>query len=113
MLKPAEGEPPPERPIGEIVGELVDEGKAYARAEIDLAKAIAIAKARAVAIPAGLVFAAMLLAQSAVTVLAISVYVVLYWAMGPLLAGFVAFLIFGGVAGGLTWYAFQRLKRDL
>ena len=113
MLKPTEGEQPPERPIGEIVSELVDGGKAYARAEFDLAKAIALAKARAVALPAGLVFAAMLLAQSAVTVLAISIYVVLYWAMGPLLAGFLAFLIFGAMAGGLTWYAVQRLKRDL
>ena len=34
MLKPAEpGPPPPERPIGELVHELVEEGKAYAQAE--------------------------------------------------------------------------------
>ena len=34
-------------------------------------------------------------------------------AFGAILAGFVAFLIFGGLAAGLTWYAVQRLKRDL
>jgi hypothetical protein len=38
---------------------------------------------------------------------------VLYWLMGPILAGLVAFLVFGGLAGGLVWYAIQRLKRDL
>lgn len=113
MLKPVEGEPPPERPIGEIVHELVDEGKAYAKAEIDLAKAIAMAKARALALPAGLLFAAVLVAQSAITVFAVGVYAALYWSLGAILAGIVAFLIFGTLAGGLAWYAIQRAKRDL
>ena len=113
MLKPVEGEPPPERPIGEIVHELVDEGKAYAKAEIDLAKAIAMAKARALALPAGLLFAAVLVAQSAITVFAVGVYAALYWSLGAILAGIVAFLIFGALAGGLAWYAIQRAKRDL
>lgn len=113
MLKRTEGEPPPERPIGDIVHELVDEGKAYAKAEIDLAKAIGMAKARALALPAGLLFAAMLIAQSAITVFAVGVYAALYWTLGAILAGLVAFLIFGALAGGLAWYAVQRLKRDL
>jgi hypothetical protein len=113
MLKPAEGEPPPERPISELVHELVEEGKGYAKAEIDLAKAIALAKARALAWPAGLIFAAMLVAQSAVTVFAIGVYAALYWVMGAILAGFVAFLIFSALAGAIAWYAVQRVKRDI
>ena len=113
MLKPTEGEQPPERPVGDLVQELLEEGKAYARAEIGLAKAIATAKARALALPSALFGAAFLLAQAAVTVLAIGVYVALYWAMGPILGGFVAFLIFAGLAGGLAWYAVERLKRDL
>ena len=38
MLKPADpGPPPPERPIGELVNELIEEGKAYAQAELGLA----------------------------------------------------------------------------
>jgi len=37
MLKPADpGPPPAERPVGELVHELIEEGKAYARAEIGL-----------------------------------------------------------------------------
>ena len=39
-------------PIGELFGQLIDEGKAYAKAELDLAKAIAEAKAEAVKMPA-------------------------------------------------------------
>jgi hypothetical protein len=113
MLKPTEGEPPSERPIGELVSELVEEGKAYAKAEIDLAKAIAISKARVLVLPSALFGAAFLLAQAAVTALALGTFMVLYWLMGPILAGLVAFLVFGGLAGGLVWYAIQRLKRDL
>ena len=115
MLKPADQgpSPPPERPIGELIHQLTDEGKAYARAELAVAKAVATAKARALALPAGLFAAAFLLAQAAVTVFAVGAFAALYWLFGAVLAGFVAFLIFGGVAGALTWYAIQRLKRDL
>ena len=115
MLKPADQgkSPQPERPIGDLVQQLTDEGKAYARAELGVAKAIATARARALALPAGLFGAALLLAQAAVTVFAVGVFAALYWAFGAVLAGFVAFLIFGGLAGGLAWYAVQRLKRDL
>ena len=115
MLKPTDqgNAPQPERPIGDLVHQLTEEGKAYARAEIGLAKAIATAKARALALPAGLFAAAFLLAQAAVTVLAVGIFAALYWVFGAVLAGFVAFLIFGGLAGALAWYVIQRLKRDL
>ena len=37
MLKPADpGPQPPERPIGELVHELIEQGKDYARAEVGL-----------------------------------------------------------------------------
>lgn len=114
MLKPADqGEPPPERPVGELVHQLVEEGKAYAQAEIGLAKAIASAKARALGLPAALFGAALLVAQAAVTVLAVGVYAALYWRFGAILAGIIAFLIFGAIAGALAWYAMQRVKREL
>ena len=115
MLKPADQgkSPQPERPIGDLVQQLTEEGKAYAKAELAVARAIAAAKARALAPPAGLFGAAFLLAQAAVTVFAVGVFAALYWLLGPVLAGFVAFLIFGGLAGALAWYAVQRLKRDL
>jgi len=115
MLKPAEQHNPaqPERPIGDLVHQLTEEGKAYTRAEFALAKTIAATKARALALPAGLFGAAFLLAQAGVTAMAVGVFAALYWLFGPVLAGVVTFLIFGVLAGALVWYALQRLKRGL
>jgi hypothetical protein len=114
MLKPAEpGPPPPERPIGELVQELVEEGKAYARAEFDLAKAIAAAKAKALALPAALFATAFIVALAAVTALAVAVVMALAKFLGPLLAGIVGLLIFALIAGGLGWWGYERVRRAL
>ncbi|MEP6983297.1 MAG: phage holin family protein [Sphingomicrobium sp.] len=114
MLKPVDpGPPPPERPIGELVHELIENGKAYARAEIGLAKAIASAKGKALAIPAALFGLAFICALAAVTALALGVVVALETFIGPLAAGFVGMLIFAAIAGLLGWYGYQRLRRDL
>jgi len=112
MLKPVEP-PPPERPIGELVHELVEEGKGYARAELGLAKAIATAKARALALPAALFGVAFILALAAVTALALGVVLALARFIGPLLAGIAGLLIFAGIAGLLGWIAADRVKRVL
>ena len=62
MLKPVDpGPQPPERPIGELVHELIENGKEYARAEIDLYKAIAAAKGKALAIPGAMFVVARLI----------------------------------------------------
>jgi len=114
MLKPADQpEPQPERSIGELVHDVVEDAKAYALAEVDFAKAVGMAKARALAWPAGLFFAALLVAQAAVTVLAVGIFAALYWAFGPMLAAIVASLIFVTLAAGLAWYALVRLRREL
>ena len=114
MLKRSEQvtPPDPERPIGDLVHELVEEGKAYARAELGVVKAIATAKGKALGLPAALLGAALLIAQAAVTVLAVAVFGSLQWLLGTLLAGLVAFLLFGAIAGGLAWYAIRRVRRD-
>ena len=71
MLKPADpGPPPPERPIGELVHELIEDGKAYARAEIGLVKAIAAEKGKALILPAILFGLAVIFALAAITALA-------------------------------------------
>jgi uncharacterized integral membrane protein len=113
MLKPAEPTPPPERPIGELVHELVEEGKAYARAELDLGKAIGIAKAKALALPAGLLIAALFVAMAALNALAVGVVLALATLIGPLLAGIVGLLIFAAIAGGLAWWGIERARRAL
>lgn len=113
MLKPAEPPPPPERPIGELVHELVEEGKAYARAEIDLAKAIASAKGKALIIPAALFGAAFILALAAVTALAVGVVMALAKFVGPLLAGVIGLLIFAALAGLCGWIGASRARNAL
>ena len=113
MLKPAEPTPPPERPIGELVHELVEEGKAYARAEADLAKAIALAKAKALSLPAGLFLVALIVLQSAVTILAVGIFAALSGPLGPILAAILASLIFLAIAGGLAWWGIERARRAL
>jgi hypothetical protein len=114
MLKPADpGPPPPERPVGDLVHELVEEGKAYARAEVGLAKAIATAQARALALPAALLATAAILALAAVSALAAGVVIALARLIGPLAAGFMGMLLFAAIAGCLGWYGVERLRRDL
>ena len=113
MLKPVDpGPQPPERPIGELVSELIENGKAYARAEIDLYKAIASAKGKALAIPAALFGIAFIFALAAVNALAVGVVIALETFIGPLAAGFVGMLIFAAVAGLLGGVGYQRLRRD-
>ena len=114
MLKPVDPGPPgPERPVGELVHELIENGKAYARAEIDLYKAIAAAKGKALAIPAALFTLAFICSLAAVTALALGVVIALETFIGPLAAGFLGMLIFAAVAGLLGWAGYQRLRRDL
>lgn len=117
MLKPADPplqpEPGDERPIGELVQQLVEQGKAYAQAELGVAKAIASAKAGALKVPAILLGTAFLLIQAAVTVLAIAIFLALLPLIGPLLAGIAAFVIFAGIAAGLGWRALEIIRRGL
>jgi len=113
MLKPVDPGPQEERPVGELVGQLIEEGKAYARAELDLVKTIAASKARALVLPAILFGVAFILALAAVTALAVGVVLALARFIGPLAAGFVGLLIFAAIAGGLGWYGAERARRAL
>lgn len=114
MLKPVDpGPSKAERPVGDLVHELIEEGKAYARAEIDWAKAIAAAKGKALAVPLGLFGVAFIFALAAITALALGVVIALSRFIGPLAAGFVGMLIFAAIGGGCAWYGYQRLRRDL
>jgi hypothetical protein len=115
MLKAADqaGPPDEERPVGDLVHQLVEEGKAYARAEIGLAKAIAAAKGKALVLPAALFGAAFIFALAAITALAVGVVLALAKFLGPLLAGIAGLVIFAAIAGGLAWYGAERVKQAL
>ena len=114
MLKPVDPSPSePQRPIGELVHELVEEGKAYARAEVGLVQTIAAEKAKAVALPAGLLAVALLIAMAALNALAFGLVLALARFVGPLAAGLVGMALLVAIAGGLAWYAIERAKRVL
>jgi len=111
MLKPAEAVPPDDdRAIGEIVSDLVDDAKAYAQAELDLAKAIAADKARDLRTGAVLVAIALIVAFGAVTALSVGIFALLATFLGPLLGGIVSFLVIGAVAGLLAWAGIAKIR---
>lgn len=112
MLKPAD-QGGSERPVGELVHQLVEDGKAYAKAELDVVKAIAAAKGKALALPAALFAASFVLALAAITALAVGVVIALAKFIGPMLAGIAGLLIFAGIGAALSWYGYVRLRRDL
>ena len=78
-----------ERPIGELFGQLIDEGKAYAKAELGLAKANAEAKANAARKPALLAGAALLFLIAGVVVLCMTLALALATLVGPLAGGLI------------------------
>ncbi|HET9811177.1 MAG TPA: phage holin family protein [Sphingomicrobium sp.] len=115
MLKPA-GDGPHrggDRSFGELATQLVDDAKAYARAEVDLAKAIAADKAKSVRLAAILLAAALLFAFGAFTALSVAIFVALATVMGPILGGIVAFLLIAGIAGALAWLGVRKLGAAL
>ena len=118
MLKPPEPEaggpdPAEEKPIGELVHQLIEDGKAYAAAELNVAKTTAMAKVDAVKLPAILLGAAFLFLQAGVILLGMTIYLTLVSRLGPFLSGLIATLLMLGIAGGLAWYARKRLQEDL
>jgi len=99
-----------EKPIGELFGQLIDEGKAYAKAELGLARASAEAKAEAAKKPALLAAAAFLFLQAGVVVLCMTVALALATLIGPLAGGLVATLLAFGIAALLGLLAKKELE---
>ena len=111
MLKPSGPIPPGgERPIGEIVSDLVDEGKAYARAEFNVAREVAAARAKGLKTPLILLSAALFVGMAALNALAVAIFILLALLMRPILAALLAFVLIAGTAGLLAWLGIQKLK---
>jgi len=111
MLKPSGPIPPGgERPIGEIVSDLVDEGKAYARAELNVAKAVASDKAGRLKAPLILLAAALLIGIAALNALAVAIFILLGLVMRPLFAALLAFLLIASVAALLGRLGVKKLR---
>jgi hypothetical protein len=116
MLKPPNENQTGQRrdqPVGELISRVLEDGKAYAIAELNVVKAMAEEKVGAFKLPAIALVAALLVSQAAIIVLALGITMALATLIGPLLAGIVGFLVFSGFAGGLAWWAFTRARDAL
>lgn len=100
-----------ERPIGELFGQLIDEGKAYAKAEFGLAKATAESKADAAKKPALLAGAAFLFLIAGVVVLCMTLALALATLIGPLAGGLIAALVTFAIAAALGLWAKQEVGK--
>jgi hypothetical protein len=115
MLKATGEGPPPggDRSLGELATQLVEDAKTYARAEVDLAKAIASEKTKSLKVAAIWLGAALLVAIGAMTALSVAIFVGLAMIMSPMLAGIVAFVLIGAVAALLAWAGAAKLRDAL
>lgn len=100
-----------EKPIGELFGQLIDEGKAYAKAELGLAKANAEAKAELAKKPAIYGVASLLFLIAGVVVLSMTLAMALATLVGPLAGGLIAALVTFGVAYVLLLLAKREVAK--
>ena len=95
--------------VGDLVHRLVDDAKAYAKAEVGYYKAVGAEKANAFKAPLVLGLLAILFAHAAFLVLVATLFVALASVMSNTLAGLVTALLCLLVAGGLGYLAYAKL----
>ena len=111
MIKPvdqAQGAEP--EGIGELAQRLVEDGKAYAMAEVAYAKTLGKAKVAALKAPLILGVVALLFAHAAFLALIATLFVGLASLMSDTLAGLVTTLICLGIAGVAGSLAFSKVS---
>lgn len=99
-----------EAPIGEMVSQLVDDGKRYARAEIAFYKAKAIDKAQPLKSAAILGGIAIVLGLSALVALLFGLILALAPVTGPLGATLIVVGVTAAIAALLGYLAVQKLR---
>lgn len=113
MLKRTEtihGEP---EGVGDLIHRLVEDGKAFARAEVAYFKALGTEKAAALKLPLILGLVALLFAHAAFLALIATLFVGLASLMSDTLAGLLTVLICAGIAGACGYLAYSKAKTGL
>ena len=105
------GDDAEEKSIGELFGQLIDEGKAYARAELGLAKVTVEAKAEGAKKPVLLGAAALLFLIAGVVVLCMTLALALATLVGPLAGGLIAALVTFAIAYVFYALATRELEK--
>ncbi|MCY7271526.1 MAG: phage holin family protein [Sphingomonas bacterium] len=93
--------------IGALFGRLIDDGKAYAQAEVDLVRARAEGQAGRAKLPAILGAGAIAFGFAAVIALVLTMVLALASLLGPLGGGLLATVIAIVIAGGLALAALK------
>jgi hypothetical protein len=101
---------PREESIADLVGRLVDDGKAYARAEIDLYKQIAAHRVGRARTGIALIGGAVVLLLSALIALTVGSVIALSALIGPFLAGLAIAAALGLIAWVLIRSGISGLK---
>lgn len=113
MLKRTEtihGEP---EGVGDLIHRLVEDGKTYAKAEVDYYKTLGTEKANALKMPLIFGLVALLFALGAFGALIATIFVALDSLMSETLAGLLTVLICLGIAGALGYLAYSKAKTGL
>ena len=96
-------------PIGQLFSQLVDDGKRYARAEVELYKAKAQEKAEPIKWAAIFGGTAAVLALSAVTALLVGLILSLEPQVGPFGATLIVVIVTFAIAGLLGYLAYKQV----
>jgi len=88
------------RPVTDVLGPVLRRELRYETAVVGI-------------LPAALFAISFIVALAAVTALSVGVVMALAKFVGPLAAGAIGLLLFAAIAGGLGWYAVERVKRAL
>lgn len=99
--------------IGDLVHRLIDDAKAYAKAEVGYVKAIGTEKANALKAPIILGLLAILFAHAAFLALIATIFVGLATLMSDTLAGLLTTVICLVAAGGLGYLAYAKATTGL
>lgn len=102
-----EGEP---EGVGELLHRLVEDGKAYAKAEVNYYKTVGTERANALKMPAILGVLALLFVHAAFLALCATLFVGLASLMSDTLAGVLTVLILAGVGGVLGYLAYSKAR---
>ena len=112
MLKPAT--PPLDRgeeSIGDLLHRLVNDGKAYAQAEVAYVKTLGTEKAAQLKMPVIYGVAALLFAHAAFLAVCALIWVALAQVMNEALAGLLTVVILGAIAGVLGYLAYSGISK--
>ena len=106
----APAQDPHEESIGDLFGRLVDDGRTYARAELDLLKQIARHRAARARTGAILLVSGGVLLLVSVIALTLGLVLGLAAVTGPLLAGLIIAVVLAGIGYGLIRFGLGGLK---